>query len=107
VLTGLRQLLAALATGHAGSDVRRDRLVEFAPGAGDLVMRTTLSADAANPGLPLVILPPTDLANTLLPEVVGRSVQPAATTAAVFPVMIPIARLVASFTAAARPFVSE
>ena len=106
-MTSVRQLFAALATGHAGSDVGRNRLVDFAPGAGDLVMRTTLAADGANPRFPPVIFPATDLANTPLPEVVRVSVQPAAATFAVFPIMIPIAHLLASFTAAAGPFMSE
>jgi hypothetical protein len=107
VRAGFRQILAAFAADLAGNDVRRNRFPDFAPETGDFVMRATLTADGTDPRLPLVICRATDLANTPPPEVVGVSVQPAATASTVFPIMIPIAHLLASITAAARPLVSE
>ena len=70
-------------------------------------MEATLTADSANPGLPLVICPATGHANAPLPKMVGMPVQPAAAAFAVLPIVIPIAHLLASFAEAALPLVPE
>jgi hypothetical protein len=68
---------------------------------------TMLAAICADTGLPKMVGLTADLANAMLPQVMGIPLNPTTPALAVYPVVMTVACFLAAGTAAADPFMSK